>query len=345
MPSVLSVGEWKHRNGKEVITAIVAGYELVMRVGAAIGEGAYKRGWHPRGGVNVFGAAAAASILLRPISIDEVCHSLSLAGTQASGLIEASYFYDGWHLLSGSASQDGVLAAILAHAGYTEGCTILEGPMGYAQAVSPNPDLSQLTKNLGETFGVMEGAMKSYPCTHLTHAAIETTLNLSKRHVIHPTNVERVEVGTMDIYYLLDTTFLRDPFAATMSMLFLIAHALRYGNVGPRPFTPESMGGPLLQELFRRVNIFVDEETDRQRPKYMGSVVTIRTRDGKTYTERSLTTRGDPESPFTDEEIMEKFVTLTEGLISAENQKALWSKVMRLEVEQDIGTLLPLTSQ
>jgi 2-methylcitrate dehydratase PrpD len=342
MPSVLSVGEWKHKSGRDAITAIVTGYELAMRVGAAIGAETFKRGWHPRGGVNVFGSAAAASILLNPTSIDEVCHSLSLGGTQASGLNEASFFYDGWHLLSGSAAQDGVLAAILAHAGYTAGCTILEGPQGYVQAVSPKSDLSQLNKELGEKFSIMNVAMKSYPSSHLIHAAIEAAVDLSKRHSIDSAHLDRIEVGVVNIDYLLDKTFPKDFFAASMNIPFLIAFSLRYGQ-GPRQIKPENLEDTLLKEVFRRVDVYVDKEMESQRPKYLGSVVRVRARDGKTFEEKVLTPKGDPDNPFTDDDIREKFESLTSGLISAEKQKALWSKVMRLEQEQDIGTLLPLT--
>jgi len=98
-----------------------------------------------------------------------------------------------------------------------------------------------------------------------------------------------------------------------------------------------------LKEVFRRVDVYVDKEMESQRPKYLGSVVRVRARDGKTFEEKVLTPKGDPDNPFTDDDIREKFESLTSGLISAEKQKALWSKVMRLEQEQDIGTLLPLT--
>lgn len=342
MPAVLSVGEWKHRNGRDAITAIVAGYELAMRVGAAIGGETFKKGWHPRGGVNVFGSAAATSVLVNPTSVDEVCHSLSLAGTQASGLNEASFFYDGWHLLSGSAAQDGVLAAILAHSGYTGGCTILEGPMGYVQAVSPKPDLSVLNKDLGKTFSIMDVAIKGYQSSHLTHAAIEATVDLSRRHRINPADIEKVEVGVVDIGYLLERTFPKDTFSTSENVRFLIASTLRYGQ-GPRRIMPESLEDAFLQELFGKVEVYVDEEMERQRPKYLGSVVKIRVKDGQTFTERCLALKGHPANPFSEEEIREKFETLTVNLIPIENQRSLWSKVMRLEEEEDIGTLLSLT--
>ena len=343
IPAVLSIGEWKNRSGKETIIAIVAGYELAMRAGAAVGgETFHKRGWHPRGGVNVFGSAAAASILLHPANVEEVCSSLGLAGTQASGLNEASFFYDGWYLLSGSAAQDGVLAALLAHAGYSGGSTILEGSTGYIQAVSVSPDLSLLTKKLGEKFLIMDVAMKSYPSSHLTHAAIEASVHLVKGHGITPDHVQRVDIGVVDIHYLLDRTFPKDSFAASLNIPFLIAFSLRYGD-GPIQITSENLNDPLLRELFDRVHVYVDEEIESQRPKYIGAVVKITIKDGSSFVEKCLTPKGDPDNPFTDEEITRKFETLTNGLISIENQRILCTEVLKLEQQEDIGRLLPLT--
>jgi len=235
-----------------------------------------------------------------------------------------------------------VLAALLAHKGYTAGCTILEGPMGYIQAVSPKPDLSLLDEGLGEKFSIMEVALKSYPSSHLTHAAVEATERVVKDHAIGPEDVEKVDVGVVNVGYLLDKTFPKDAFAASMNIPYLVSFALRYG-VGPRQITTDNLHDGLLAEIFQRVDVHVDDEVERQRPKYLGAVVSVRTKGGMVFKERCLTPRGDPENPFTDDEIYAKFEALTGGLIPAEHQKRLRSMTMNLDQVQDIGEILPLT--
>jgi 2-methylcitrate dehydratase len=265
-----------------------------------------------------------------------------MGGTQASGLNEASFFYDAWYLLSGSAAQDGVLAAILAHSGYTAGCTILEGPMGYVQAVSVKPDLPKLSEDLGEHFYIMDVAMKSYPSSHLTHAAIEATEVVIEENDIAHKDVDEVEVGVVSVDYLLDKSYPKDAFAASMNIPYLVAHTLRHGQ-GPRTITDENLNDPITMDLHKRIHVYVDEEIESQRPKYIGSVVKARTTKGSTVETRCLTPKGDPERPFTDEDIRQKFDALTANLISTKDRETLWAKGMKLEMESDIGELLPLT--
>jgi 2-methylcitrate dehydratase PrpD len=155
-------------------------------------------------------------------------------------------------------------------------------------------------------------------------------------------DVERVEVGVVDIGYLLDSVFPKDCFSTSENIRFLVAYTLRYGG-GPRRIAPDSLDDASLKELFKKVEVYVDDEMKRQRPRYMGSVVKIRRKDGKTFTEKCLASRGHPENEFTDEEMKEKFESLTESLIPVESRKTLWTKVMNLEMEDDVGKLLAAT--
>ena len=129
LPAVLAVGEMERANGKDILVSIVAGFEMAMRVGAAVGREAFGRGWHPRGGCNIFAAAAASAKLLKLKGLDSYCAVLGLAGNKASGLIAAAYFHDAFYTLSGNASQDRVMAALLARAGYNAGTTLLEAEL------------------------------------------------------------------------------------------------------------------------------------------------------------------------------------------------------------------------
>jgi 2-methylcitrate dehydratase PrpD len=117
IPAALSVAEMRHATGREFIAALVAGYEIAVRVGEAVTPSHYLY-WHTTGTCGTFGAAAAAAKLLG-LGQEELVWVLGNAGTQAAGLWE--FLADGAmskHLHAGKAAMNGVLAALLAQQGF-----------------------------------------------------------------------------------------------------------------------------------------------------------------------------------------------------------------------------------
>ncbi len=145
IPAAFTVGEWKGVSGNDILTAMVAGYETMIRVSLATGPNASRlRGWHLTGTTGTFGAAAAAGRLLG-LGGDKMANALGVAGAQSAGLW--AFTADGsmtkrFH--AGRAAQSGVMAAILVRGGFTGPTSILEAADGgFCRATSGFPLVSR----------------------------------------------------------------------------------------------------------------------------------------------------------------------------------------------------------
>ena len=187
IPAALSMGEAIDASGRDVLTAMVTGYETMIRVSLATGPNASRlRGWHLTGTTGTFGAAAAAGNLLR-LGGDDMASALGMAGTQSAGLW--AFLADGamskrFH--PGRAAQSGVMAACLARKGFRGPTQILEAEDGgFCRATSDQVDLSLITKDLGTRFVSGETNIKPYACCASSHSAVDAILASRKQHSLH----------------------------------------------------------------------------------------------------------------------------------------------------------------
>lgn len=340
-PAVLAVGERTGADGRQAIVAIVAGYELAMRVGAAVGREAFERGWHPRGGCNVFAAAAAAGKLLGLDNVDAYCAALGLAGNKASGLIAAAFFHDAWYMLSGNAAQDGLVAALFAELGYDAGCTILEDPFGgYCRIVCDHPNWHRLTRGLGEDFEIMNIGQKLHSSSGGTHAAIDAALAIAIEHDVAPEDVKRITVwGSELTAKTMGSPFPDNHINATMSVPYLVAVAISDRQVSLPQFTEQRLSDPQLAEVQKRTEVVLDAELDALAPAYLAARVEIATRDGETYSEEVRSAKGMPEDPLTPEELHEKFRSLAERVLEPSAIAETIEMVDDLEDVSDVSQL------
>lgn len=316
-PAVLAVGEQQGATGREALVAIVAGFEMSWRIGAGIGLPAFNKGWHPRGGVNVFAAAAAAAKLLGLSGTGTYCAVLGLAGNQAAGLMAATYWHDAWYLLSGHASQNGVLAALLAERGYGAGRTIIEDDYGgYGNVVSDGTDFERMLEGLGERYELPFTGQKPHSSSGATHAAIDAVLRLRADHDLTPGDVDKIEVRTYQVAAgTLGRKFPTTHLHGTMSVPYLVARALLDGQVQLEQFTDEKLQDPEVRLLQERVEMIVDPELDQLAPKYLPASVTVYLHDGTSLTETVTIPKGDPENPMTRDELDDKFRLLASGVL------------------------------
>ncbi len=138
IPAALALAESRSKSGRALLTAIVAGYEIAVRVGEAVGKKHY-RYFHNTSTCGVFGAAAAAASILE-LDEESIVWAFGNAGTQASGLWE--FNAEGAmskHLHAGRAAANGILAALLAECGLTGARFILEGERGFSPLPLPTP--------------------------------------------------------------------------------------------------------------------------------------------------------------------------------------------------------------
>lgn len=196
MPAALAVAEMNGCSGRQLIEAVIVGYETAIRVGEAVTPAHYYY-WHTTGTCGTFGAVAAAGKLL-DLNTEQLVWGLGSAGTQAAGLWE--FLADGAmskHLHPGKAAQNGVLAALLAREGFTGASRIIEGERGFCQAMAPQFDLSRITAGLGQPpFKINDNSFKIHASCRHTHPAVDLILELCSGGAIEAGEVKNITIYT-----------------------------------------------------------------------------------------------------------------------------------------------------
>jgi len=341
--SILTVGESIGASGKDILTAMAAGYETMIRVSLATGPSASRsRGWHLTGTTGTFGAAAAAGRLLG-FNGEQMANALGLAGAQSAGLW--AFTADGsmskrFH--AGRAAQSGVMAAKLVQKGFTGPTSILEArDGGFCRATSDEVDLSLVTKDLGVRFESGQTNIKPYACCASSHSAVDAVLSLKNRHRFEPADVERVVVKSARGVQL-QCGFpyeAKGVVQAQMSIQYIVAVVLMDDAALLEQFSESRIADPAVMGLARRVEFVVDPEIDKLYPKRYPNRVEIILKDGRRFEERIDFPKGSVEQPMSFNEVAGKFRSLSGGAIAESRTEQIIETVDRLEKLKDIGSL------
>ncbi|ONF44821.1 hypothetical protein BTO32_03540 [Marinobacter lutaoensis] len=330
--AALAVGEPRGASGLDLIRAVINGYEISTRIGAAV-QPAHYRHWHTTGTVGCFGAAAAAASLLK-LSPEAFAHALATAGTFAAGLREA-FQADAMSkpLHAGRAAEAGVTAALLASNGFTGAARILDGPAGFGAAMAEaDIDWPRALNGIGETFNIESVTLKNHGCCGHTFAAIDGALALMKAHGFTWKEVEHVEIETYrTAVQVVGRSDVKTSFDARFSVFFTVATALVHGRVRLNAFTEERLADPAIRSVMNRISLMVNEALDRDYPRKRGALVRITYRGGQVAEHLQRYRHGDPEEPLTDAELRDKFYELATPVTGRPCAEALWEQVMNLE--------------
>jgi 2-methylcitrate dehydratase PrpD len=319
IPAALAVAERRRASGHAFTLAVALGYEAALRVGEAVNPSHY-RYWHPTGTAATFGAAAAAGSLLR-LTAPRMLDALGSAGTQAAGLWE--FNADGAmskSLHPGKAALNGVLAADLAHEGFTGATRILEGDRGFFRATSSSSDASRITDRLGEQWKVTENCYKLHSCCGHTHSAIDVALDIrARRGWSVPAATEAIEQVEIDTYgpgyEIVRESNPGTPYRAKFSLAYCVAAALVEGAVGLEQFGAERFDGTgvvdaSVSALLPRIRVTVRDDLTTKYPAQWPTRVAVALRDGTVERGASDYPRGNPENPVPTRTLEEKFLAL-----------------------------------
>ncbi|TMC75346.1 MAG: MmgE/PrpD family protein [Chloroflexi bacterium] len=349
IPTALAVGEELHRSPTRVLEAIVAGYEVIIRVGDALNaESAYRRGFHPTGVAGAFGAAIAAGRLL-DLDVAGLIRALGIAGTMASGSLE--YLSDGsWtkRLNPGWAAHSGIVAAHLASEGFIAPATALDGPHGLLRGYTDEPRPELLTRDLGRSFAIMSVSIKPYACCRYNHGLIDGVLQLQRAHGIRPQDVERIRLGVLSGGALLvaepidEKRAPRNVVDAQFSAPFAAAVALARGSAGLNDYTQANVDDPLIRGLMSRTDCHRGADLDAAYPDHWPATVEMRLRDGRELSVRIPDPTGDPANPVGSRELRDKFQELAGAVIGHEAALELAGRCLEFEAELDLDRFTAL---
>lgn len=339
IPAALAVAERQHSSGRELLVAVVAGYQAQTASIGPIHKGTLTLGWHGTKVGGVFGAAAAAAKLLK-LDAEQVASAISVAASDASGTME--YDQSGGEvkrLHAGSASRSGVQAALLAQHGMTGPATIFEGKRGIYKLFGDGgaPDIERYWRG---QFHILDTMFKLYPAVGTVHAPLNALTEIMSVHEFTVEDVVEINVGLADwaIPHGAAITRPTDCISAQFSLAFSLALRL----------VMQSNDLHYYLDCKLWVDAKILEVADKVRTYAMsfepgahelGSKVEVILKNGQRLSRYQRAPRGLPECPATDEELKDKFHGLVEGLISDAQAHQIVKTIERLECIEDASVL------
>lgn len=332
---VLAVAEQVHADGKAILLATVLAYDVSRWL-----RGVFKFRNFSHHTVGGFVAPVVAGKLLG-LDAQQIAHAVGIAGShnlasegaETDGHISmmkcATYAF---------ASQSGITGALLAQKGFTGALTVFEN---FVTAFEGGGTVTPIGHQpLGE--GVMCSLIKQYPVYQIAQTPVQATVELTRRHGIGPSAVERIQVrlfarGTRTIVY--------DPKTkeeADHSLPYLLAAAIADGDLGLAQFEGERWHDPAIRDLMARVTIEPDDELGKLFPECWPCVVTILTTEGHRYSQRVDYPRGSAQDPMPDDELEAKFRKLAGNVLSSRQSEAVIDAVYDLENMQEAASLMSL---
>jgi 2-methylcitrate dehydratase PrpD len=338
-PSALATGEMVNASGKRFIEGVVLGYEVMTRIGKALGpENSYRRGFHPTGICGVFGSAVAASKILR-LPKEGIINAMGISGSQAAGSMEylaqgawTKKFHAGWGAYSG------MIAALLANKGFRGPSTIIEGRDGFLHSYSNGSDSSKVLEGLGVSeFEILQTSVKPHACCRYMQPSIDGILKIVNENDLHPEDVEEIRLGILKAGFPLiaepiDRKY--DPQSivdAQFSMPFGAAIALLYRRAGLDEFQLSKIRSEEVKKTMKKIKCLSDPELEKTFPKQWRANVEILTKDGKRFFLTIEYPKGDPENPLSWKEMIERFHDLTGRLMPKRQRTKIVGEVRALE--------------
>ena len=310
VPAAIAAGEARSASGEALLAAYAIGLEVGGKIGIALGNGHYHRGWHATATTGVFASAAAAGRLLG-LDVQQMRHALGLAASQASGLLRNfGTMTKPFH--AGHAARCAVQSALLARAGFTAETSIFDGKGNYFDTYAQNDGqpFGPLVDRLGKPWEATAPGIsyKRWPCCYCNHRPVGVLLAMIEEHGIRADQVQAVEIGfppgtDTALIHTNPQTGLEGKF----SIEYVAAATVLDGKVGIDTFSDVMVQRPEVRAMMKKVRRYRVED-----PKmYSGAIgyndVTVRTQQGE-YKRRENRAPGSPDWPMSAAERDEKFL-------------------------------------
>ncbi|MBE0548053.1 MAG: MmgE/PrpD family protein [Rubrivivax sp.] len=336
-PAALAVAQERHATGRELLAALVAGYEVAARLGAAC---EVRPGVHPHGTWGTVGAAVAVRKLLgtneasmeRTIAIASTLGLATSVKTMREGGLVRNAF-------AGAAGKMGILANALADAGFSGENDGLASV--YGGIIATGFDWHRMLQDLGTRWEMLRNYFKLHACCRFSHAALDA-LAIALARAPHPVTVDDIERIDVDTYSLAAQLVNPDPvngLAAKYSLPFAVATALVNGSTGIEAFADATVDDPAVRRLAHKVQVREDTAMTQQLPALRQARVRLVLHSGEVLKAFVHTNRGDAETPYASAELEDKFMRLAQGTWSEPEATRIRRRLLALEDVRDTSAL------
>jgi len=345
----LAAGEENGSSGKELITAVVIGYEIACRLAMALGpHSSHEMGFHPTSTCATFAGSAIIG-RLRGASEAVIVNAMGLNGSQAAGSMQ--YVVNGaWNKRAhpGLATHQSFIAATLADAGFIGAAEVFEGKQGFLQGYALRPKPEEATRTLGKSYETLENAIKPFPLCRYNHQTLDLLIDLGKERDIDTSKISSIVID-MPTYGVqlcgspieakrqpkssVDAQF-SGPFAAALALTEKQADMGTFSKVLDQGLSDE------FRRLMSVTDVHQADDLDAIHPQFWPGRVTLEV-GGEKIERYGKHMRGEMERPMSMEEVQDKFVDLSPKHDDA-SRKAVFAVIDDLENRSVADLVAPL---
>lgn len=341
LPALVSVVQSRllpqNISGQEFLNAFAIGYDVGARIGLASQLNPHM---HPHGTWGVIGAASAIGVLLKfghreHMQLMNISSSLTTASSRKTMLQGGTVR----NVYAGLSNQMAHLAIDLIQSGFTGEVDGIGSIFG--NVVSENLNDNLLLEKLGQRFEVMRNYFKLHACCRFNHAALDCLHDLMRDHQ-ELSNIEQISFIDVESYNL--AAELNDPrpqnmLAAKFSVPFALATTLVNKNSQVLSFAGGALKNEKTMALSNKVSVKEISSMTEMLPEFRPAKVTIGMKSGKVFRHSVKTNKGDWQSPYSADELENKFHSLANRSLSQKKSKVLYDKLQNLERIADMREL------
>jgi 2-methylcitrate dehydratase PrpD len=346
IPALMAVAEREHVGGRELLTTLVAAYELRGRVGWAVSPEMSRHGApHYSSGCGGFGAAMGVARLLG-MDFEGIHNAIGIAGSFSGGLMQ--YDQGGGsvkRVVCAIAASSGIQSAFLAQSGITGPEGIFEGKRGLLRMFSTQFRHERLTAEFGKLWTIEQTLFKAYSCCGIIHAAIDAMKGIVTEHHLKAGDIASVDVGyPSGLHDHVGITAPHDLAGAQFSTSYSLALTVLKGGNSPVEYKTEILDDPQIRDFASRIRVYEDVELNKLcegRGRFPARVK-VRTRAGGQHEMLVPDAKGSAEVPLTSAEIDAKFSLQAADIMGKKQADRVLSALRSIESLDDTAKLAPM---
>ncbi|WPB56410.1 MmgE/PrpD family protein [Xylophilus sp. GOD-11R] len=292
---------------RRTIDAIVAGYEVSLRLGEALGAGHAAR-FHATATAGAVGAAAAAATALG-LPAAQLHHAMGIAATQAAGLWQLvdDDAHEAKSLHPAFAVRNGLMAAFAARAGLPGARAFFSGRRGMYALLAGDGPMSAVAEALPAADQLTTATIKAWPCCAQIFTPLDATRALMDEHRIVLDDIERVEITIFaHALKIAGVAWPTKPAETAFCLRYVVATLLLKGRLGIAEMESPDLHDPALLALAAKIVVRTDDEFQKAFPTRRPARVEIVDHDGRTVGAYRELRRGDPEDPFDWQQLQQR---------------------------------------
>ena len=341
LASTLAVAEEHRASGAAFLEAFLTGFEVECKIAEAIDPDHYRRGFHSTATAGTFAGAAGTSRLLK-LDAAHTAHAIGIAASCAAGL-RVNFGSMTKPLHAGRAAENGIVAAMLAAAGFTAGEDGLDGRWGYFQVLGGGAEPHRIIGALGQPHSIVTPgvSVKPYPCGSLSHPSMDAMLKLVVDHNVQPDQIKaiRLKAGS-NILEPLRYKTAKTELEAKFCVPFLLGVIALRRKAGIQEFTDEFVASAPIQQMMTKVSTVFDPKIEAMGFDTIRSIVEVDLLDGRALVQPSDSRyRGSPAWPFTMAELRERFADCAAPVLSKDRIQRALEQIESIETLKDIREL------